>query len=58
MWTVTLLAFALFLEGIFFFGLVYASIGGFPFIIYYIINVERKEYQILMINPEKSTDPY
>ena len=58
MWTVTLLTFALFLEGIFFYGLIYASLAGIPFIVYYILNVQRKEYEILMIDPEKSTDPY
>ena len=58
MWTVTLLAFALFLEGIFFYGLIYASLAGIPFIMYFILNVERREFEILMINPEKSTDPY
>ena len=39
MWTVTLLGFALFFEDIFFFGLIYASISGIPFIIYYLLNV-------------------
>ena len=58
MWTVTLLGFALFFEDIFFFGLIYATISGIPFIMYYLLNVQRKDYEILMMNPEKSTDPY
>ena len=49
-WTVLLLAFAKYLEGIIFFGLVYACLAGYPLIILYLAKHDKNNYDLLMIN--------
>jgi hypothetical protein len=57
MWGVTLLCFAKFLEGVLFYGTVYAWLAGLPLMIIAIIRSEKMHYDLLLLNLNKVQDP-
>lgn len=50
LWGTSMLCFAKYLEGTLFFGVIYAWIGGIPFIIITLIRPQTDNYDILMTN--------
>ncbi|CAD8075781.1 unnamed protein product [Paramecium primaurelia] len=57
MWGATLLCFAKFLEGVLFFGTVYAWLAGLPLMLIAIIRSEKLHYDLLLLNLNKVQDP-
>lgn len=57
MWGVTLLCFAKFLEGVLFFGTVYAWLAGLPLMMIAIIRSDKMHYDLLLLNLNKVQDP-
>ncbi|CAD8203560.1 unnamed protein product [Paramecium pentaurelia] len=57
MWGATLLCFAKFLEGVLFFGTVYAWLAGLPLMLIAIIRSEKMHYDLLLLNLNKVQDP-
>ena len=57
LWGVTLICFAKFLEGVLFFGTIYAWLAGVPLMIAAIIKSEKLHYDLLLLNLNKVQDP-
>ncbi|CAK66138.1 unnamed protein product (macronuclear) [Paramecium tetraurelia] len=57
MWSVILLCFAKFLEGQLFFGTIYAWLSGLPLMIIAVLKTEKLNYDLLLTNLNKVTDP-
>ncbi|CAD8075777.1 unnamed protein product [Paramecium primaurelia] len=57
MWSVILLCFAKFLEGQLFFGTIYAWLSGLPLMIVAVLKTEKLNYDLLLTNLNKVTDP-
>lgn len=56
MWGVTLLCFSKFLEGILFFGTVYAWMAGLPLMVLAVLRSEKHHYDLLLLNLNKVQD--
>jgi len=56
MWGVTLLCFSKFLEGILFFGTVYAFLAGLPLMMLAVMRSEKQHYDLLLLNLNKVQD--
>lgn len=53
MWTVLLLTFSKFLEGILFFGTIYAWIVGVPLLVLTVLRSEKYHFDLLLMNVNK-----
>ncbi|CAD8043447.1 unnamed protein product [Paramecium primaurelia] len=50
LWGVSMLCFAIYLEGVLFFGLIFSWMGGLPLLVITLLRPQNEQYEILMTN--------